>query len=65
VLYIVASSLVVTIPVSLYLTFGDRADDLIARSKAWITANGQMLAFATALAFGALLTLDASIRLAA
>jgi hypothetical protein len=63
VLYIVVSTPVVTIPVTVYLIFGERADDVMMRSRSWITSNQELVAFSTALAFGALLLLDGAIRL--
>lgn len=65
VLYVVTATLVVWIPVILYLIFGTRADDGVARSKAWITMHEQALAFVLALALGVLLILDGLIRLVA
>jgi MFS family permease len=65
VLYVAVSTLVVTIPVTLYVIFGDRADDMMVRSRSWITSNQEFLAFLTALAVGLLLILDGAIRLAA
>jgi Sap, sulfolipid-1-addressing protein len=65
VLYVAVSTLVVTIPVSLYVIFGERADDVMVRSRSWIASNQEFLAFSTALAVGVLLILDGAIRLAA
>ena len=63
VLYVVTSTLVVSIPVTLYLILGARADDLMTRSRAWITANEGLLTFVSALALGGLIVLDGIVRL--
>jgi hypothetical protein len=62
-LYVVVSTLVVSIPITLYVIFGARADDLMARSRTWITENQGLLAFASALALGVLIALDGLVRL--
>jgi hypothetical protein len=63
VLYVVVATVVAWIPVTLYLIFGKRVDDLMARSRRWITTYEQMLTFVTALALGVLFVADALIRL--
>jgi Sap, sulfolipid-1-addressing protein len=62
-LYIVVSTLVVSIPVTLYVIFGARADELMARTRAWITTNEGLLTFVSALALGVLIILDGTVRL--
>ena len=62
-LYIVISTLVVSIPVVLYVIFGARADDLMARTRTWITTNEGLLTFVSALALGVLIVLDGFVRL--
>lgn len=63
VIYVVVSTLVVSVPVTVYLLFGARADDLIGRAKTWIAANEELLTFITALALGTLILLDGIVRL--
>lgn len=63
VLYVVVSTLVVSIPVALYLVFGARADDLMARARTWITTNEELLTFVSALVLGVLIALDGVVRL--
>jgi hypothetical protein len=53
----------VSIPITLYLIVGKRADNQIARSRAWITAHEQQLAFLSALTLGVLFVLVALLRL--
>jgi hypothetical protein len=43
--------------------FGARADDLMARTRTWITTNEELLTFASALALGVLIALDGVVRL--
>ena len=63
VVYVVVSTLVVSVPVTVYLLFGARADDVIGRAKTWIAANEELLTFITALALGTLILLDGIVRL--
>ncbi len=63
-LYVVVATLVVWVPVSLYLIFGKRADELMGCVQVWVTAQTQMLIFISALVLGVLFILDATIRLA-
>jgi hypothetical protein len=65
VLYVVVSTLGVTIPVALYLIFGEQAEGMMVRLRSWITSNQDAVAFSTALALGVLLILDGAIRLTA
>jgi hypothetical protein len=62
-LYVAVSTLTVSIPITLYLIVGKRADNQIARSRAWITAHEQQLAFLSALTLGVLFVLVALLRL--
>ncbi len=63
VLYVTVSTLVVSIPVAVYIVLGSRAGDAIERAKAWITANEELMTFAFALALGVLILIDAVVRL--
>jgi MFS family permease len=65
VLYVVVSTLVVTIPVGIYVIAGERSDHVMVHSRCWITSNQDLLTFSTALAVGVLLVLDGAVRLAA
>jgi hypothetical protein len=62
-LYVLVATLVVSIPVTLYVIFGPRADDLMARSRTWITTNEDLLTFASALVLGVLIAVDGLVRL--
>jgi hypothetical protein len=62
-LYVVAATLIVWVPVALYLILGTRADDLMAHARIWITAHEQMLTFVTALALCVFFLIDGLIRL--
>lgn len=62
-LYFVVGTTVVWVPVALYLVFGSRADDAVARSRSWIANHEQALAFYSALALGVLFVLDGLIQL--
>jgi hypothetical protein len=64
ILYVVVSTLVVSLPITVYLIFGARADDLIGRAKAWIANNEELLTFISALVLGVLVLLDGVVRLA-
>jgi threonine/homoserine/homoserine lactone efflux protein len=62
-LYVVVSTLVVSIPVTLYVILGARSDDLMARSRRWITENEELLTFVSALVLGVLIVLDGIVHL--
>ena len=62
-LYIVVASVLVWLPVGLYMLFGSRAESWILRSEAWLEANGSVLTAWISLVFGALLCADALVRL--
>jgi small neutral amino acid transporter SnatA (MarC family) len=63
VLFVLVATLTVSIPVTVYLIVGERADNGIAQTRAWITAHEQQLTFVSVLALGVLFTLDALVRL--
>ena len=54
VLYVLVASVVVWLPVALYLIAGSRADPRVARSKAWVQANVRVLTFWSSLVIGIL-----------
>ncbi len=63
VLYVAIATLVVSIPVVVYLILGERADGLMADAKGWITANEERLAVISAFVLGAFLVVDALVTL--
>jgi Sap, sulfolipid-1-addressing protein len=62
-MYIVIATLVVWLPVALYLIAGKHADRATARSESWLVRNEQQVTSATMLVFGAGLCADALVRL--
>jgi hypothetical protein len=62
-LYIVVATIVVTVPVAVYLIFGARADVIVARSRAWLTTHAREFTVGSLLAIGALLFLDGLVRI--
>jgi MFS family permease len=63
VLYVVVATIVVTVPVAAYLVVGAHADELVARSRAWLTTHGREFTFGSQLASGVLLLLDGLVRI--
>ncbi len=63
VLYVLVASLLVWLPVAVYLVAGKRADDLAESTEAWLAANQQRATFVSTLVFGLLLSGDALVRL--
>lgn len=63
VIYIVVASLVVWVPIAVYLLLGSRADAIVVRSQAWITEHEQGLTFGSLLVLGLLLVGDGLIRI--
>ena len=63
VLYVLIASLLVWLPVGVYLVAGTRADDWVSRSKEWLALNQRQLTFASTLVLGLLFTVAALIRL--
>jgi hypothetical protein len=61
--YVLIGSALVWVPVGLYVLFGTRATDWIARAQAWASAHQQPLTFYPSLVVGAGLTVDALFRL--
>ena len=61
--YVLVASVLVWAPVTLYVFFGTRATDWIAREQAWVSEHQQPLTFYPSLVVGAGLTLDALFRL--
>jgi hypothetical protein len=62
VLYVVVATLIVWVPVTVYLALGTRADDFVVRSRKWITAHEQQLTVFSLLVLGVLLVGDGLIR---
>jgi hypothetical protein len=63
VVYVVVATIVVTVPVAGYVIVGARADELVARSRAWLTTHGREFTFGSLLAIGVLLLLDGLVRI--
>jgi hypothetical protein len=62
-MYVVVATLLVWLPVALYLIAGTRADRATARSESWLVRNERPVTSATMLVFGAALSVDALVRL--
>ena len=65
VMYVLVASMVVWLPVLLYLLLGARADVAVPRARAWIVTNERALTFWSAIVLGAFLILDGLIHLLA
>jgi Sap, sulfolipid-1-addressing protein len=63
VLYVVVASVLVWLPVSVYLIAGQRADELAETTEAWLVTNEQRATFLSTLVFGLLLIVDGLVRL--
>jgi len=63
VLYVLIASLLVWLPVGVYLVVGRRADHWMASAEEWLAANERRLTFLLTLVFGLLLAGDGLIRL--
>jgi Sap, sulfolipid-1-addressing protein len=63
VVYVVVASVLVWLPVGVYLVAGERADELTERTEALLMANEQRATLLSTLVFGLLLTGDAIVRL--
>jgi len=63
VLYIAVASVVVWVPVLIYLILGARADDIVASTRAWITANQERFTFYSVTVLGVALVGDALLRI--
>lgn len=62
-LYVLLATVVVWVPVGLYLVFGASGDGAIAAARRWVTANERRLMAWLALVLGALLVVDALVVL--
>jgi MYXO-CTERM domain-containing protein len=63
ILYVAVATIVVTVPVAAYLIVGPRADEIVARSRAWLTTHEREFTIGSLLAVGALLFLDGLVRI--
>jgi hypothetical protein len=63
VLYIAVASVVVWLPVLIYLILGAHADDIVANTRAWITANQERFTFFSVTVLGVALVGDALLRI--
>lgn len=63
ILYVLIASLLVWLPVSVYLVAGRRADEWASRAQASLVENEQRATFISTLVFGVLLCGDAIVRL--
>jgi hypothetical protein len=61
--YIVVASVLVWLPVGIYVVAGQRAEEWMKRAQDWLTTNERRLTFVSTLVFGFLLTSDALVRL--
>ena len=62
-MYVLVATALVWVPVALYVVFGTRATDGIARAQLWVSEHQQPLTFYPSLVVGVGLTVDALIRL--
>ena len=62
-LYIAVASVVVWLPVLIYLILGAHADDIVASTRAWITTNQARFTFYSVTVLGVLLVGDALLRI--
>lgn len=62
-LYVLLATVVVWVPVGLYVVFGASGDGAIAATRRWVTANERQLMVWLALVLGALLVVDAVVVL--
>ena len=63
-IYVVLGAVLVWAPVVVYVVAGPRAQDWLERLQTWLTAHQHQLTMWSLAAFGALLTIDALVRLA-
>jgi hypothetical protein len=61
--YVLVATALVWVPVALYVFFGTRATDWIARAQVWVSDHQQPLTFYPSLVVGLGLTVDALFRL--
>lgn len=62
-LYVVVATIVVSVPVAAYLVVGARADELVARSRTWLTTHEREFTFGSIFAIGVLMFLDGLVRI--
>jgi MFS family permease len=62
-LFVLVATVVVWVPVTLYLIFGKRSDDLVVRCRASIAAHEQPLAVVSLVVLGVLFIVDGVVRL--
>jgi hypothetical protein len=62
-MYVLVATALVWVPVALYVVFGTRATDGIARAQLWVSAHQQPLTFYPSLVVGVGLVVDALIHL--
>jgi len=61
--YVVIASVLVWLPVGLYVVAGERANDWMASAQTWLLAHRQQIGFGSALVLGLLFTIDALVGL--
>jgi Sap, sulfolipid-1-addressing protein len=61
--YVVIASVLVWLPVGLYVVAGERANQWMAQAEAWLIARRQQIGFGAALVLGLLFTIDALVGL--
>jgi Sap, sulfolipid-1-addressing protein len=62
-LYVAVASILVWLPLAVYLVAGTHADEWTRSAEDWLAANERRITFLTTLLFGFLLTSDALVRL--
>lgn len=63
ILFVLVATIVVWVPVTLYLIFGRRADELVLCTRTWIAAHEQRLTVISLVAIGVLFVMDGIVRL--
>jgi Sap, sulfolipid-1-addressing protein len=63
IVYVLIASLLVWLPVAVYLIAGERADELTVSTETWLVENQQRATVLSTLVFGLLLSADALFRL--
>ena len=61
--YVVISTLLVSVPVGIVILAGDRADTILARGQAWLSEHGGALRVWLSLVIGSALVVDGLLRL--
>lgn len=62
-LYVLLATVVVWVPVGLYVVFGGSGDETIAATRRWVTAHERQLVVWLALVLGAIMVADAAVVL--